>query len=388
MNRPHVLHITCDHPDTVRVEKTRAVANLIERSTSLRHTIFSLNRSTRPFNWTHQENLYSINYCAPPFGIFMRQGLNRVIERLTPLLNIDFDIIHAHKFSIEGIIGAQIAKMHGKPLLITVRGHSDLNIIRAKPHYRYMYRKVAAQAAHFFFLAPWTSGRFQKTIGHQLHSFSFLPNITQNPHISQTRQSDRFVTTVNYASKNHRAKNLDIVLRAFEKLIRRPGHAHLGLDLFTTPSLIPGNIRAMLSSPSLKRTVRIRNLVHNDRFIKHLPAYIAFVRPSYPETFGMVYIESLLAGVPTMHSINTAIDGYFDNYDFIKKVRPRSIMDVETALADLADKQENYKLSLAHHLSHGTFRRFSPEMICSHYQKTITNILNNFNRHGHLHPAA
>jgi glycosyltransferase involved in cell wall biosynthesis len=39
---------------------------------------------------------------------------------------------------------------------------------------------------------------------------------------------------------------------------------------------------------------------------------LALAMPSHNETFGMVYPEALLAGVPILFSSRTAIDGYFD----------------------------------------------------------------------------
>lgn len=379
MTPVHVLHISCDYPDTVRVEKTRAVANLISKSNGLRHTVLSLNRSSRPFYWEKTDNLFSINYCAPPLGIFMHQGLKRICDRLCALVDFDFDIIHAHKFSIEGVIGAHMSRKFGKPLLITVRGHTDLTILRAKPHYRRQYQDVAGTASHFFFLAPWTCKPFQKLLGRPLPSTSFLPNITQSHPRSEPRISDRFVTTVNYKAKNHRAKNIEALLRGFRKLLQIPGYDRYGLDIYTTPSLVPNRIRSLADSPLPAGKVRFKPITSNENFIRNLADYIAFVRPSYPETFGMVYIESLLAGIPALHSRKTAIDGYFDDYDFIKKVPPGSTGSICKAMVELVDNQLKYKQTLSRHIEHGTFYLFSQKSIIQSYKKIIEKTLSKKN---------
>jgi hypothetical protein len=388
MKNIHVLHITCDYPDTVRAEKTRAVSNLISGSRGLCHTVFSLNRSNRPFSCQRTDNVYAINYCAPPLGIFLRQGLNRICHRLRSLADFDFDVVHAHKFSIEGLIGAHVAEAFGKPLLITVRGHTDLNIMRAKPHYRRHYREVARQAAHIFFLAPWTCRPFRKALGLQLNDSSFLPNIIQRRPLPEPRISERFVTTVNYGSKNHYAKNIDTLLRGLRKVVRRPGYDRYGLDLYTTPECMPAKIRSLVSSPLLADRVRIKSIVSNEDFVKALPNYVAFVRPSYPETFGMVYLESLLAGIPAMHARNTAIDGYFDDYDFIKKVSPRSVHDISRTLMDLIDNQSRVKDLLSRHLFFGTFQPFYQKNIIEKYEETVTKIYTSSMRSKKIHPAA
>jgi glycosyltransferase involved in cell wall biosynthesis len=44
-----------------------------------------------------------------------------------------------------------------------------------------------------------------------------------------------------------------------------------------------------------------------------LPEYCAMVLPSFPESFGLVYLEALTAGVPVMTARNAGFDGYFES---------------------------------------------------------------------------
>ena len=183
------------------------------------------------------------------------------------------------------------------------------------------------------------------------------------------------MTTVNYKAKNHRAKNIEALLRGFRKLLQIPGYTRYGLDIYTCPSLVPPRVRSLTDSPLLAGRVRFKSITSNENFIRDLADYIAFVRPSYPETFGMVYIESLLAGVPALHSRNTAIDGYFDDYDFIKKVPPGSPGSICKAMIELVDNQLKYKQTLSRHIEHGTFYSFSQKSIIQNYKKTIEKTL-------------
>ena len=46
--------------------------------------------------------------------------------------------------------------------------------------------------------------------------------------------------------------------------------------------------------------------------LETLNGYTALVLPTLRETFGMVYIEALFAGVPILYSQDRGVDGFFD----------------------------------------------------------------------------
>ena len=63
-----------------------------------------------------------------------------------------------------------------------------------------------------------------------------------------------------------------------------------------------------------------------------LPSYGAMCLPSHNETFGMVYVEALLSGVPILYSRGTGIDGFLDRIEGAVGVDPCSTEEIGAAL--------------------------------------------------------
>lgn len=216
-----------------------------------------------------------------------------------------------------------------------------------------------------------------KKLDYKIKSLSYLPNITSTIKTSEPTISNKFITTINYKSFNHRSKNIKTVLYAFKKLISNPKYKKNYLEIYTYPELIPQKIKNFINSDSLHGRVIIKKIVNNKKFVSELSNCIAFIRPSYPETFGMVYIESLKSGTPVLHACHTAIDGYLNNYPFIKSVPYSSISETKDALIDLIENQKKYKRMIHEHLKKNTFNIFSTDAIISSYQDQVNNILYN-----------
>jgi hypothetical protein len=74
-------------------------------------------------------------YGAPPKGLFLKRYLDRLADWLADDLvqrGLRPGLVHAHKLSVEGLVGAALAQRLGVPLAISVQGDSDLKIIGAR----------------------------------------------------------------------------------------------------------------------------------------------------------------------------------------------------------------------------------------------------------------
>lgn len=381
MEKRTVLHISGDFPDRIREStKTRAIFNLIQASTGLHHLVFSLNRSGTPGanRITRRGNLFEVSYFGLPYGLFMMQSLARVardIARTVEQEGIHFDLIHAHKLTIEGVVAELLSQRLQRPFVTTVRGMTDFHIIRYRPQSRSRYRTVVEKSTLLFFLAPWSRRVLQEIFpGQELAGkSSLLPNIVRQPDPAlrpQPTMSKRFITSVRLDAHNYRNKNLDQTLKAFARASREM--EGVTLEIF---ALGQGRrreaLQEMIASLPCRERVLLRSPLANDAFVRALPQYIAFVLPSFPETFGMVYLEALFMGLPVLHSKDTAIDGYFDHMDISCRVDHQSVAEIAGGLKELYQNQKQYKENLAQLLKDHALDRFSPGAITAAYEQCL-----------------
>ena len=116
----------------------------------------------------------------------------------------------------------------------------------------------------------------------------------------------------------------------------------------------------------------IGRLDHED-LVRRLPTYAGMVLVSRNETFGMSYVEALLAGVPIVYSKGTGIDGYVDGIEAAVGVSPRSVEDIRDGLIALLKNQEAYRLWLAANADR-VLRRFEPAIHLANYASDIRSI--------------
>jgi len=132
-----------------------------------------------------------------------------------------------------------------------------------------------------------------------------------------------------------------------------------------------------ISLLAYKNKIHLFSPLPNDDFVKILPNYIAYLLPSFPETFGMAYFEAIFAGIPVLYSKGTGIDGYFNNKQISCCVDHRSTDEIAEAIINLHNNQQMYKLNIINSLETGYFDSFSKEPIINNYQDCISQLLNN-----------
>jgi glycosyltransferase involved in cell wall biosynthesis len=379
-DRPTILHITSDYPDCVNQVTTHAVYNLIHNATACNHLIYSLNRRGGETQFIMDDTCTAVTYPGLPYGVGMRhslQGLAKLIgERL--LNERPFDLIHAHKLTIEGIVAHELSRLFHKPMIATVRGETDLRIMRLKPSCRKLYRRIIDHSSALFFLAPWTRLSLSRRTGIDLEAKGvMLPNITfcsrQVPPPAPGHSS-RFVTTCRFNAKNFVNKRMFALVKGFNAAAGVLADITLDIVGMGESAQREKLLRVVRSLKNGNR-IRIIENMDNTTFCETLPCYAAFLRPSYPETFGMVFVESLFAGVPILLSRNTAIDGYFPGAPFAVAVDHRAESSIADAIITLYRNQIDFKQQLAAYLAEGKLDAFRHAEIVGVYAEAVCGVV-------------
>lgn len=72
----------------------------------------------------------------------------------------------------------------------------------------------------------------------------------------------------------------------------------------------------------------------------------ALVMPSFRESFGLVFIEALFAGIPVIYPKGTAIDGYFDGLPFAISVDAHDPGAIAAAMRQVRAEEAELKAAL------------------------------------------
>lgn len=97
----------------------------------------------------------------------------------------------------------------------------------------------------------------------------------------------------------------------------------------------------------------------------------AFVMPSRRESFGLVFVEALFAGLPIIYPKGASVDGYFDSLPFAIKVNARSKHEIGQAICHAVAHQAQLKAALAKWQSDGGLAQFTRAEIARTYAKGV-----------------
>lgn len=363
-----LLHISSDFPDPLVPDKTAAVSGLISLADGIEHHVYSLNRvgprqgiAALSFSDGHR----AVAYGAPPYGIAHRSCLDRVARWIADDLaarRVQPQAIHAHKLTIEGIIGLRLARHLGVPLIVTCQGNTDEKILTAKPDLRGVFRDIWQSAAWVFALAPWTVDSVSECLGPRTGPITCLPCPTEADRIMVPRRVGPVVRSA-FGLGAYSNKNAALVIEAaaiaadrvpgltLEILGGGPPAAFAALAKMIEPH---ANV-AQLAGPVAHGTVQYL-----------LNRSACLVVPSRRESYGMVFAEALLAGCPVIHGQGNGISGYFPGTEFAREARTGA-----TALADqivdLIAREATVKACLAQAQNSGNLDRLRRPAIRNSY---------------------
>ena len=371
-----ILHISADFPDALVSAKTRAVEALIAGVGEFRHVVYSLNRASwhggvaaLPFG----EDRVALAYGAPPYGVGLAYHLRPVTEAiLTDIRQREIvpSLIHAHKFSVDGLVASDVAERLGCPYIASLWGDTDIKIFEAKPRLRERYRQIAQRAALLLPAAPWTASYFRDALSLEADRLQVLPVMTAADALLEpvVVGTPRFVTVL--ALDSWRRKGLDTLAQAIGQLAREMTAVTLDVYGRGSPKALL-EVRNMLHKSGAASHINLLGPLPHAAVQKTMNGYTAFVMPTRRETYGMVHVEALFAGLPILWSRDRGIDGLVDGTKFGYRCDPTSVADVFAGLRILATQEQALKRELLAAQRDGTFDCLRRPAIAERYRSLL-----------------
>lgn len=382
MDRPVIVHISGDFPDCIAPNKTRAIANLVEATPEFDHIVYSLNRVPA---WSGIEsvqfsnNRIAVAYGAPSRGFFLRSRMEALADWIVGGLAARkrrIDVIHAHKLTIEGIAGRRVADTMKIPFVCSVQADTDAKIVWARPDLRACFQRIWRAADYVVPFSPRGREEMEARLGRRNGRISLLPCITHQDNLLPAKpvENGRFVSIFHFGS--YVRKNARGLIRAIQLAARE--HSDIKLDIFGSGS--PAELRAMdtlLGDADLRERIQLRGPLRHEMVQRRIQEYVAFVMPTRRETYGMVFAESLLAGVPILQSKGWGIHGLFPDEDVGYSCDTNSIEDIKQGILYLHENEALLKKRIASRQMAGEFDSLRGASIAAQYRNIIATVTNN-----------
>jgi glycosyltransferase involved in cell wall biosynthesis len=164
-------------------------------------------------------------------------------------------------------------------------------------------------------------------------------------------------------------KNIYRILKAIS-ILRKTGII-INLDI-AGDGPASSRVEYMINKIDINTQVKMLGRVENDRIVDLMSEYRAFILCSYPETFGMVYIEALSAGIPVIYSKDAGIDGFFDDMDIGIAVHYNSIKEICSALNEINNDPVRFRESVRKLQERGYLSQFSADSVKHKYNSIYT----------------
>lgn len=371
-----IVHISCDFPDPMVSAKTQGVISFVDSTAGFRHVVYSLNRA----NW--RTNLVALDfapdrtaiaYGAPPKGLMLETRLVPVAQYIREDLakkGIAPDLFHAHKLTVEGLIAHRLSGELGVPYIANIWGDTDIKFIAARRDMAVKWRAIMQGAHRLLPCAPWTADRFIADHGLDPAKVEVMMPIVKQEEILPPviTGAARFVTLFNL--DQHKRKNLKGLLDAVVEL--RRSEPRLTLDIWGRGDANTlCDIDTMIASRGAQEYIRLCGPLPQGAFESTLNGYTAFAMPTLRETFGMVFIEALLCGLPVLHTRGWGIDGVYPDDTIGHAWEHGSQADIVAGLKYLIANEARLKGNLATMAREGAFDRHKRAVIVAQYRHIL-----------------
>jgi glycosyltransferase involved in cell wall biosynthesis len=353
-----ILHISADYPDAVEPVKTRAIAALVEGTAELfDHRVYSLNRVGGWAAWrrpgsldlvAEQRIVRSCRFAAPARGFRLARAMAGVADGIAADLRRrgeKIDLVHGHKLTIEGLAARRLAGLLGVPFMLTVQGNSDQKLLRARPDLVRSWRGCWRDAAQVISLAPWATRWVEGRLGERARGAVNLPCILASDALIAPVEAPALVRTA-FNLGDWRNKNIATLAAAVA--IARSAVPALRLEIAGD-----GRTDAQAAVDMILRRAGVADIatrvgpIAPERIQQWMNGAALFALPSRRESFGMVFVEALLAGCPILHPRGASIDGYFDGAQFAWPVRADDAPELSFRIVECIRAQSAIKASLA-----------------------------------------
>lgn len=286
--------------------------------------------------------------------IFYQIKVNKIvadIENTIDLAQVTF--IHAHTWYSDGGVAYELHKKYKIPFIVAVR-NTDLNLfLKYFLHKRNYGKNILLAADKIITISAIYKARLLNDRGLSSivsiirDKINIIPNGVDPFWIDRKVPSrkpiiNKDMVQLLYIGKFDRGKNVVNLVNAVKNLNKQ------NITQFRL-TLVGGKgsdekciLNSIKNQHAFNYVGRVDDFGELQKYFQHSDF---FTMPSKAETFGLVYIEALLQGLPVLFTKNEGIDGYYDS-SIGEKVQNTSVEEIQKNIERLISNQNDYNYNI------------------------------------------
>lgn len=346
MRRKSILHITNDYSGS------KVYMNLIHELDELGveqivyHPIKDIKNTDKnkiDFKEKKSKIIYSKIINKTIDRILYRQKIHKILSDIEKKVDFsEISLIHAHTWYSDGGVAYLLSKKYNVPYIVAVR-NSDLNVF-----YKYLFyercfgKKILEESNKVITISQVYKDRLlkQQSLSDLIHGkVELIPNGVDPFWVSNiTPKKDKIEPKLIYVGKFNKGKNVINLILAV--LFLKDKYPDIKLQLIGGGGSEQEKIKKLIKIHS--DTLSYKDKISNKEVLcKYYQSNYIFAMPSKHETFGLVYIEALLQGLPVLYTQQEGIDGSYDN-SIGEKIENFSKYEIADKIEKIIDNYDQY----------------------------------------------
>jgi len=306
---------------------------------------------------------YQIDRYLYPYKI---QKIVKDIQQKVDMTQVAF--IHAHTWYSDGGVAYKLHKKYNIPFCVTIR-NTDINLFQNKLKYvRPFGRTILKSAAKVILISAAYKNRILsqsslQSIKKELNNkIAIIPNGV-DPFWIQNNQPKQDKTTkeILYIGKFTAGKNILKLVQAVIHL-NQTGYS-CQLNLVGGDGKMESAIKELIAE--YPKFITYHGKVYDkEKLLSIYRSNAIFAMPSKNETFGLVYVEAMLQGLPILYTKDEGIDGFYNKTIGERVHKNAEANDIEEALKTLFKEYGTYQIS-----TQALLKNHDWHLIAQEYQK-------------------
>ena len=273
------------------------------------------------------------------------------------------DVIHAHWWFPNGVVGTWLARLTNRPLVTTLHG-TDVRLARSVAFSRPAFRHVLQHSAAVTAVSRWLAneaGALVSAPSAQLAPMPVAPDLFTP---GGTRHPDRLL----FVGRLSAQKGVDTLLRALAAMNTR-----VSLDIIGDGDE-RATLEALTTTLGIADRVRWHGALPHHRLVEFYRAATALVVPSVDEGLGLVAIEAQLCETPVVASESGGLTDIVQQERTGLFVPPADPNALARALDDLLSRPDRGAALGAAGRLHA-LAAFAPESVARRYADIYRNAI-------------
>lgn len=264
--------------------------------------------------------------------LFYHRRINKVFSEIEDSVILDdFSLIHAHSLFSDGGPAYLINQQYNIPYIVAIR---DTDINKYFKYYKYLKPfalKILNNASQIVFLSSayrkQLLEKFPQSISSKLITkCSVIPNGI-DPFWHANNDGGKLPVSKNarnllFVGQIVKRKNVETVIKSAIELNK---NMPTNLEIVGEGDLLKALKKKYKSEKNIKFVGKVNKIDELKRYYRENDILIV---PSYTETFGLVYAESISNGTPVIYTRNQGFDKYFSDGIVGYPTEPTDVMEI------------------------------------------------------------